>query len=382
MMKKFLLCFILFFKIFDFESYAYSNNNLRIGLLLPFSGEDKHIGTKIYNTVLLSAFELENLNIELYPLDTNSTSQGVAKAFLDGKKDAINIFLGPISIKDFKSLEVLEGFNQSIFFSFSNTENDIPKNVINIGLNLSSQTKSLEKYLNNEKFNYIFFGENSRLTRNALNQFKKYKAKISATVLFNNFNEINIKARSVTNFDIRHKKHLEEIENIKQSEDPQKKEKLARLEKFDTQIPVYFNKVFLSCFDNDLIATLSFFDFYDANYKNVQFITFNQWFDKNLLLEPSAEKLIFPSIDYKFFNELNQAYKKQFNEEISSIETLSYDIIPLIASVWYDKKNKEISALDFKGTFKGKLGSFTINNNKADRDLSLYQIKKGKFVKI
>ena len=40
------------------------------------------------------------------------------------------------------------------------------------------------------------------------------------------------------------------------------------------------------------------------NELSVQFITFNQWFNKKLLIEPSLENLIFPSINLESFKNL------------------------------------------------------------------------------
>ena len=136
-------------------------------------------------------------------------------------------------------------------------------------------------------------------------------------------------------------------------------------------------------FNYELIASISFFDFYDADYRSVQFITFNQWFNKKLLIEPSLENLIFPSINLESFKNLNTKYKKIYGHDIQNLEILAFDMIPLIASTWFNKKENYLQISDFQNfTFKGKTGSFKIMQNKANYNLNLYKIKKSKFVKL
>ena len=70
--------------------------------------------------------------------------------------------------------------------------------------------------------------------------------------------------------------------------------------------------------------------------------------------------------------------------EISNLEILAYDTIPLLASIWFNKKEGVFAIEDFIGKeFRGKSGIFKINSlNFAERNLDLYQVKNKEFVKI
>jgi hypothetical protein len=133
-----------------------------------------------------------------------------------------------------------------------------------------------------------------------------------------------------------------------------------------------------------LISIISFFDYYDVNYKDATFVTLNQWFNKKFLNEPSLQNIIFPSISYKNFKELNNKLLDNYNLEVSNIEILAYDTIPLLASLWFNKNENFFTIEDFVGKeFRGKSGIFKINNlNFAERNLELYQVKNGEFIKI
>ena len=387
-MKKIIILILL---ILSFNSKVYAKSELKLGALLPLSGEHAILGNNIYKSILITIFELENLRIKVIPLDTQSTKSGTKIAFQKGLREQVDIFIGPIFFDKLTEIKDLEGFKDKIFFSYSNNENNNLPNVINFGVNLSSQINALEKVFNqNER--YIFFGDSSDFTNKVSEKIKKFKSKRAQTVIYKNFKDIDIKTRQITNFNYRNKKHLREIkrlEKIQKEKEIEKTEDAAlhakyieNMKKHDTLDKVKFRKVFLSSYNEELIASLSYFDFYDANYRDVQFITLNLWFEKKYLNEPSFENIIFPSINYKAYKELNEKYQKNFNRDIYHLEVLTFDMIPLIASTWFNSKDRKLKASNFNGSYKGKTGNFSIKENRANRDLILYKIINKKFKKI
>ena len=387
-MKKIIILFLL---VLSLNSKVYAKSELKLGALLPLSGEHTILGNNIYKSILITIFELENLRIKVIPLDTQSTKSGTKIAFQKGLREQVDIFIGPIFFDNLSEIKDLEGFKDKIFFSYSNNENNNLANVINFGINLSSQIKALEKVFNqNER--YIFFGDSSNFTKKVSEKAKKLKSKRAQTVIYKNFKDIGIKTKQVTNFNFRNKKHLREIkrlEKIQKEKEIEKTEDAAlhakyveNMKKHDTLDKVKFRKVFLSSYNEELIASLSYFDFYDANYKDVQFITLNLWFEKKYLNEPSFENIIFPSINYKAYQELNEKYQKNFKRDIYHLEVLTFDMIPLIASIWFNSKDRKLKASNFNGSYKGKTGNFSIKENRANRDLILYKIINKKFKKI
>ena len=387
-MKKIIILILL---ILSFNSKVYAKSELKLGALLPLSGENAILGNNIYKSILITIFELENLRIKVIPLDTQSTKSGTKIAFQKGLREQVDIFIGPIFFDKLTEIKDLEGFKDKIFFSYSNNENNNLPNVINFGINLSSQINALEKVFNqNER--YIFFGDSSNFTKKVSEKIKKFKSKRAQTVIYKNFKDIDIKTKQVTNFNYRNKKHLREIKRLEKIQNEKEIEKtedaalhakyIENMKKHDTLDKVKFRKVFLSTYNEELIASLSYFDFYDANYKDVQFITLNLWFEKKYLNEPSFENIIFPSINYKAYKELNEKYQKNFNSDIYHLEILTFDMIPLIASTWFNSKDRKLKASNFNGSYKGKTGNFSIKENRANRDLILYRIKNKKFKKI
>ena len=380
-MKKIFKIVIFCYLLLTLNYSAYAKSELKIGAILPLSGDHELLGNNIYQSILITIFELKNLNIKIIPLDTQSSKAGAINAFRQGINKKVDLFVGPIFYNTINEIKNIEGFKEKLFISYSNREENIFPNVINFGVNLNSQINSLIKlFQNNEKF--IFFGDNSAFTKKVLEKSKKFKSKSSNVVIYKDFKDIGNQTKKITNYSYRNKKHLEEIKKLEKVEDNLDEKLIESMKKHDTKEKVNFKKVFVSSFDDELISSISYFDFYDANYKDVQFITLNLWFDNKYLKEPSLENLIFPSINLNGYQELNQKYKKNFGRNIYHLETLSFDIIPLVSAIWFSTKEQQLKASMFNGTYKGKTGDFTIKENKTDRDLILYKIKNKKFKKI
>jgi hypothetical protein len=385
-MKNFCIkFFLLSFLLLNLTIAANSKNqSLRIGAILPLTGDYQELGNKILKTFELTIFELSNVDVTLIPFDNNSTEAGTRFAFKELQTQKVDIVLGPIFMKNLLSIVQEENFSKYIFISLSNNNVGLPSNVISFGVNLDSQILALRSTINVKNKKKIFFADNSEFSMNVLKKIEEIKIPLSAKYQYSNFDEINEKAKMATSYNYRHKKLLDLITELKKSDNSSDQAKVKSLEKKDTLEGVSYQQVIVPLFDDDLISVVSFFDYYDVNYKDAAFVTLNQWFNQKLLLEPSLQNIIFPSINYSNFQELNKKFKENYNIEISNIEILAYDIIPLLVSSWYDKKNDFFSTEDFVGKeFRGKSGIFKINNqNYADRKLDLYQIKNKSFVKI
>lgn len=385
-MKNFCIkFFLLSFLLLNLTIAANSKNqSLRIGAILPLTGDYQELGNKILKTFELTIFELSNVDVTLIPFDNNSTEAGTRFAFKELQMQKVDIVLGPIFMKNLLSIVQEENFSKYIFISLSNNNVGLPSNVISFGVNLDSQILALRSTINVKNKKKIFFADNSEFSMNVLKKIEEIKIPLSAKYQYSNFDEINEKAKMATSYNYRHKKLLDLITELKKSDNISDQAKVKSLEKKDTLEGVSYQQVIVPLFDDDLISVVSFFDYYDVNYKDAAFVTLNQWFNQKLLLEPSLQNIIFPSINYSNFQELNKKLKENYNIEISNIEILAYDIIPLLVSSWYDKKNDFFSTEDFVGKeFRGKSGIFKINNqNYADRKLDLYQIKNKSFVKI
>jgi hypothetical protein len=382
MKKNFLKFFLIFFFLLNSAILAESKNRpLKIAAILPLSGKYQDIGNNLLKTFELTIFELSNLNVSLLPFDNQSTKEGTKFAFQELQTEQIDIVIGPIFFENLKEISADPNFTKYIFFSLTNYTENLPPNVISFGVNINSQLDAIKPLLTKSNKTKIFFGEKNTFSELILTKMKNDKISFYKEYFFTDFQDIDKQSQIATSYWWRNKKLKDLIKKLNDSQNEEDKIKAKNLEKLDTLGGVNYQQVFVPSFDNNLISVLSFFDYYDVNYDDVQFISLNQWFDKKLLIEPSLQNLIFPSINYNNYRELNDKFIKNFNQEISNIEILAYDLVPLLASVWNSKKELAFAINDFTDKeFKGKSGIFKITkSNITQRQLNLYQIQNKQF---
>ena len=382
MKKNFLKFFLIFFFLCNSAFVAESKNrSLKIAAILPLSGKYEDIGNNLLKTFELTIFELNNLNVSLLPFDNQSTKEGTKFAFQELQNEKIDIVIGPIFFEHLKEISKDPNFSKYIFFSLTNETTDIPPNVISFGVNINSQINAIKPVLLKNNKTKIFFGEKNTFSELIFTKLKNEKISFYKDYFFTDFQDIDKQSQIATSYWWRNKKLKDLINKLNNSQNEEDKIKAKNLEKLDTLGGVNYQQVFTPSFDNNLISILSFFDYYDVNYDNAEFISLNQWFDKKLLIEPSLQNLIFPSINFDNFKELNNKFVKNFGKEISNIEILAYDLLPLLASVWYSKNEDSFSMNDFTDKeFKGKSGIFKITkSNTTERKLNLYQIQNKQF---
>ena len=382
MKKNFLKFFLIFFFLCNSAFVAESKNrSLKIAAILPLSGKYEDIGNNLLKTFELTIFELNNLNVSLLPFDNQSTKEGTKFAFQELQNEKVDIVIGPVFFEHLKEISKDPNFSKYIFFSLTNETTDIPPNVISFGVNINSQINAIKPVLLKNNKTKIFFGEKNTFSELIFTKLKNEKISFYKDYFFTDFQDIDKQSQIATSYWWRNKKLKDLIDKLNNSQNEEDKIKAKNLEKLDTLGGVNYQQVFTPSFDNNLISILSFFDYYDVNYDNAEFISLNQWFDKKLLIEPSLQNLIFPSINFDNFKELNNKFVKNFGKEISNIEILAYDLLPLLASIWYSKNEDSFLMNDFTDKeFKGKSGIFKITkSNTTERKLNLYQIQNKQF---
>jgi hypothetical protein len=271
------------------------------------------------------------------------------------------------------------------FLSLTNKNLDLPKNVISAGINSTSQFNTIKKFLkknNIEKtifltpINEYEFEIKKGIKDSKIKTFKNYVYNTEPTKLTKQIEEI-------TKYKIRKQNLEDEIIRIKNSNEANKEKKIKRLETKYTLGGLNFDAVVVSDFDESLKSVTTSLLYTDVLPTNKYFITLNQWFDDSLLNEVNIQPLYFPSINKENFENYKIKYFNAFNEDPSHLSLLSYDLVGLI---YYLSLKSDLSNLNklFKkqNSFKGKIGTFDVKNNKINHRLNFYKIQNKEVIEI
>ena len=76
---KILFSLILYFLTYSLTAFS-SEEKIKIGLLVPLTGNDKEIGQQIVKSTRIALKDINSKKLEIYPKDTNSDPNKTIKA--------------------------------------------------------------------------------------------------------------------------------------------------------------------------------------------------------------------------------------------------------------------------------------------------------------
>ncbi len=378
---SFKIIIIVFILIFNPHKLI-ASEKIKIGLLVPLTGNNKEIGKSIVQSIRLAVNKIDNSNIEVLPKDTKGDPSETLKAAKELSLKNVKIIIGPVF---YKNLIYLDELKDIFFISLTNKTLKNPKNIISAGINAQSQLNAIGKFQKLNNINKTFFLiPNSNFKEEIENAISLSKVKVKYTHIYDSEPTLLTKQiEKITRYSQRKQNLQDEIKRIENSDDKNKEKKIENLKKRDTLGGINFDSVIISDFDESLKSVATSLLYTDVSPNRIYYITLNQWFDKSLLNETSLHPIYFPSINKVNYDEFIEEYKKIYNEFPNQISFLSYDLFGLIYYLIYENNFKIDEKIFYKkNKFKGKIGIFEINKNKINHVLNFYKIEDKEFKKI
>ena len=385
MFKIFKIIFVNVIIILFISKFGHTNEEkIKIGLLVPMSGEKNKLGQSIIKSTRLALKDIGTDKIEIYPKDTELAPNKTLRSAVELKKLGVKIIIGPVF---FENIKYLNEVDDIIFLSLTNKTDNLPSNVISSGVNSVSQLNAIKKFAELNKLERtILLTPDLNYKTEIKRAIKKSKLKISKHYIYNiEPTKLTQQIEEITNYKIRKQNLADEIRRVELSDldEEIKKRRIDKLNKKYTIGNVDFDSLVISDFDESLKSVITSFLYSDVSPKDKYFITLNQWFDESLLSEKNIQPLYYPSINKKNLENFSNKFSEFYNEKPNHLSLLSYDLIGLI---YYLSSKNDLSdtKLLFKkqSSFKGKIGVFNIKDNKINHKLNFYQIQNGSFKEI
>ena len=359
-----------------------AEEKIKIGLLVPITGQHSEIGKSIIKSVRLAINKIDNPLIEILPRDTQSNPLITLRKAKELNEIGVKIIIGPVFNKN---LIYLDEIKDVIFLSLTNKIINNPKNIISTGINSGSQFNTISKFQKiNEIEKTIILIPKENYKEEIEKAIQQSKIKVNRVHYYESDpTKLTNQIEEITKY-FQRKQNLEnEIKRLEKSNKPNKKREIEDLKKLDTLGKVDFDAIIISDFDESLKSITTSLLYTDVSPKDVYFITLNQWFDESLLKETSSQPIYFPSINKENYDYFIKTYHETFNEYPNQLSFLSYDLIGLVYYLIV-KNNFVVSKKMFlkKNMFKGKIGIFDIKNNKINHILNFYKVEDGSFIKI
>ena len=365
-----------------FFQNSFSNEKIKVGLIVPLSGIHSQLGNSIIKSVRLAVNKINDDRIEIIPKDTKSNPINTLRSSKELYELGVRIVIGPVFNESSKYLDELKDMT---FISLTNKIYGNHSNVISAGVNAISQINTINKFkkINNLERSIILVPNtdykneiNLAIDKSNIKLKEKFYYDTDPTLL-------TAQIEKLTRYPQRKQNLEDEITRLENSLDKNKEKKIEKLKKKDTLGGINFDSVIIADFDESLKSVATSLLYTDVSSKRISYLTLNQWFNKSLLKETSLQPIYFPSINKENYDIFVKDYNELYNSKPNQISFLSYDLVGLVYYLIY-KNNFKISENIFyrENKFKGKIGIFVINKNIITHQLNFYSIENEQFKKI
>ena len=216
--------------ILFFSLKAVSDEKIKIGLIVPLSGEYSYIGNSILKSTRMALNKINDNRITVIPRDTKANPIDALRVSKELHNNGIKIIIGPVFNESNKYLDEL---NEVTFLSFTNKIRNNPKNVISGGINAVSQINTIKKYLNkNDLKNTIFLIPETEYKREIEEAIEKSNLILKEKFIYSKDPTLLTKQiEDLTRYQQRKKNLENEIKRIENSNTLNKKKKIDELKK-------------------------------------------------------------------------------------------------------------------------------------------------------
>ena len=377
---KFILLITLTFLISLGNVFA--KEKIKIGLLIPLSGKNSEIGQSIVKATRLAINQINNLSIEIIPKDTASSPEITLRSAKELEALGVKIIIGPVFNEN---LIYLDELNKLIFLSLTNKDNHGSRNIINAGINATSQLNAIKKFLELKEIkNTIFLTPDVDYKNEIKKAISSSKIKIIKNHIYSTDpTQLTKQIEIITEYERRKQNLEDEVKRLEESDEINKENLIEKIKKNDTLGDIKFDSIIIADFDESLKSVTTSLLYTDVSPKEKYLITLNQWFDESLLKEISSQPLYFPSINKKNYEDFSSKYFEKYKQYPNQLSFLSFDLVGL---VYYLILQNDLvideKIFKRKTVFKGKVGIFDISENKINHILNFYKVDNKKFKKV
>ena len=359
------------------EEEANFNDKIKVGVMLPLSGEHSEIGNLILNAIEMAVFQTEENKLELHIKDTEAKSDKAKKVLSELIDEGVKVVIGPLFSKSLAAIQSEVTSNNINIFALTNNINLRNKGIWIFGVDPQAQTEKVLRYalekgskniaalLPQNAYGLLLFDTITSFTQANLMKIEKIE--------FYNFSVESQRktAQKISEGFEEYKLYLDKIKE--QDNEEEKGNEVLFMEK-------PFDSVFIAAAGQNLTVLSSQLQYNNVDPKIVQYLGISSWEDSSILNEPALEGGVFVTTSEMYQKKIKLIYKNSFNKEMPKIAMIAYDIVALLGSLNNLGSNFNIYDLVNDEGYIGLRGLFRLKKNgEVERAFQLKKIKNKKF---
>ena len=359
------------------EEESNLTDKIKVGVMLPLSGEHNKIGNLILNAIEMAVFQTDENRLELHIKDTEAKSDKAKKVLSELIDEGVKVVIGPLFSKSLAAIQSKVASNNINIFALTNNINLRSKGIWIFGVDPQAQTekvlqhalekgsKNLVALLPQNAYGLLLFDTITSFAQANLMKIKKIE--------FYNFTVENQRktAQKISKGFEEYKLYLDKIKE-QENQEEESNEVLFMEKPFDS--------VFIAASGQNLTVLASQLQYNNVDPRIVQYLGISSWEDSSILREPALEGGVFVTTSEMYQKKIKLIYKNSFNKEMPKIAMIAYDTVALLGSVNNLGKDFNIYDLVNEEGYVGLRGLFRLKKNgTVERAFQLKKIKNKKF---
>ena len=353
------------------------NNTIKVGVMLPLSGDHSEIGNLILNAIEMAVFQTDENKLELHIKDTEAKSNKAKKVLSELIGEGVEVIIGPLFSKSLEAIQSEVVRSNINIFALTNNINLRNKGIWIFGVDPQAQTEKVLQYALEKGSKNIaaLLPQNAYglLLFDTITSFTQANLMKIENIEFYNFSVESQRkaAQKISEGFEDYKVYLDKIKE--QDDDGEKGNEVLFMEK-------PFDNVFIAAAGQNLTVLSSQLQYNNVDPKIVQYLGISSWEDVSILNEPALEGGIFVTTSEMYQKKIKLIYKNSFSKDMPKIAMIAYDIVALLGSLNSLGSNSNIYDLVNDEGYIGLRGLFRLKKNGVvERAFQLKKIKNKKF---
>ena len=408
------------------EEPAGPTGPVKVGLLLPLSGNAAAIGQDMLDAAQIAIFDVGDSDMVLLPRDTQGNRSGALAAAQSAIDDGAELIIGPLFSTSTAAISPLARENNLTVLSFSNDASVAGNGTYVMGFRPEEQVDRIIKYAQDQGYTRTdavapdnSFGERAiSAWREAIRRPQEDRlpeaqedppqeqedppqeeepqveddplALAGVTIKTQEYRPASAFyapdestttdiIRKITKYDTRQEALEEEKALLEEREDEIAKTALEQLEQLDTLGDPPFDSILVADSGSRLRSVVALLTYYDVDPAQVRLLGTMSWQDdQQVLNESTLQNSWFASVNPEERSSFASRFRDYFGREPSALAGLSYDATALAAVVALSDRSFPEDILTDSVGFIGQSGIFRLRPDGAtDHGLAVLQIRSG-----
>jgi len=327
---------------------------VKIGILLPLTGENKTLGKSISNALEMALFETKSKNIKLLFKDSGDSLEKAKEAAQEATKEGASMIIGPIF--SYQASEIRKNISTDIpIFSFTNDESIKTEGLWTLGFSPHQQIDAIFYEMTHHAITDISIIVPTNIYGDIILQASR-RASILRNIKINHIHRYDRKAKDFSEFG----KFLNKEDA---TED---------------------NGLLIVASGKQLKEISSRAQYQGLSPKEIKYFGISGWNNDEILGEPSLLGGHFIAPQQFSYETFVSRYFKLYDMVPNEISGLAYDILALLSIGLKDSKNNQ-ELLNFLSNpigFSGIFGFFKISSSgNIQRKFISYEVMERNFLK-